>query len=151
MDLENIIEELKNILIADFGDSLKFYSDEQIIFSNVEENNIVCFDFDIDKNKKDLMIFLLPENDNVSNLSIYDDEIESDLTIYLIHRNDTKEYLFKKTIRSVKSLTKLLKNNRTLNNKVGDLQINNAEYYHAVEGNENIKGAEIGITIKYEQ
>lgn len=150
MDLENILNSLEEVIINDLNSHIEDLNTTDLTLDYIDENNVVMFELDIDKNKRSVMLFILPENSNHNRITMDDDEVVSQVSIYVICRDDTKQNLYKKVLRYTKSIFNLLKDNNTLNNAVGDIQVNDTEYYHAVEGNEFIKGSEIVINLFYE-
>jgi len=149
--IEQILEELKTLLTTDYIPILVDLNTPELLLDMPREQDVVLYVLDIDKYKTNATFFMLPENQTINELTIGDNEVEDNATIYIVCRNDKEENLTKKVLRYTAGLKKLLKEQPTLNGLVGNTKITSAEYYHAVEGNVNIKGAEISLVFSYEE
>ncbi|AFG37631.1 hypothetical protein [Spirochaeta africana] len=150
MNLETIIDKIREIILRDFEtEAATLFTDGgEPELDPVVDESIVAFDFDIDKNKRGLMLFLLPEAEQVERITIEGEESTQGVSVYIICRNDTPANLYKKVLRYSRAFRDMIRGNNTLDGIAGDSYVTNAEYFHAVEGNPAIKGAELQITVE---
>jgi len=150
MTLETIIDGLKTYLVANLPGYLEDISTVEIDLGTVVAKQIVLFDMDPDKYKNPLTIYIIPDQETFEATSIDGYSSDSSLSIYVVWRGDTRENLYRKTLRTAAALIEALRADPTLGGYAGDVRLDGMDYYQAVEGNEDLKSAELRFSLLYE-
>lgn len=150
MDLEKVLDGMKAYLVANLNTYLTQGDTVELDLGSIAAKNIILFDLDPDKYKYNLTITIVPESDEFEATTVDGYAASSTISIYMIHRGDTRENLYKKTIRTTAALIKCFLADPTLDGIVGDMLLQGMDYYQAIEGNEDLKGAELRLQVLYE-
>ncbi len=114
-----------------------------------DDSNVIIDFPDIDKMPKTFTIFLQPNWSDYENLSTSSDSSTFDVSVFLICKKDTRSNLTIKVYEKFNALYLLLRQNTTLNGEADFTQITDADFYPAVEGNQNVKAVEASVAIRY--
>lgn len=104
---------------------------------------------DIDKMPKNVMFYLQPNYADYEPLSTESDSSLFNVSVFIICKKDKQENLTEKVYGYFNALYALLRNNIGLDNTVDFVDVNNADFYPAVEGNANVKATEVGCSVRY--
>jgi len=152
MKIEEIVTAITGIITgAGFTTELTALFGGTLTVPTITAATVKAYDFDLDKNRRDLMVFILPDGDALEGITLDGThEVRSQISMFFIYRNDTREDSFKKVLRTVSCFMEILKGDPTMTGTVSDSSVQAVEYYHAVEGSEDVKGAELTLEAIYE-
>ena len=114
------------------------------------EEDSVFLDFpDVDKMKHPTCLYIQPDRSEFENLSTESDYSTFYASVFIISKRDKQENLMFKVYEYQNSLYRLLKDKTDLGNVVDFTEIDSSEFYPAIEGNLNVKGIELSVSIRY--
>ena len=110
----------------------------------------VSLDFpDTDLMARSTMLYIVPNWANYEALSTESDGSTFNLAIFILCKKDKQEALTKKIYGYFNALYSLLRTNISLDGYVDFTDVTEAEFYPAVEGNKNVQGVEVSVSIRY--
>ena len=116
---------------------------------SIDEKN-VCIDFpDTDLMPKNTMFYLVPNWANYESLSTNSDSSTLNVAVFILCKKDKQENLIRKIHGYFNALYSLLRTNISLDGEADFTDINDVDFYYAVEGNKSVQGAEISVSIRY--
>jgi hypothetical protein len=151
LQIENIIDAIQTKLQSDYNDIIDEFPSDDVRIPSITQKNVVKYVVDFDKYKSPIEIFILPENEEISYLTQENDDVAFELTVLIVVRSDSEEKLVKKIMRLSGAFKEMIRRDPYINDSVGDSQVNSVEYFHAIEGNPGLKGAEIQLQVSYEE
>ena len=112
----------------------------------------VLIDFpDVDKMAARTMIYIQPDYAEFTGLTTSSDDTSFRVSVFVLNKRDTRENLTIQNFGYYAALTKMLRSNCDLDGAVAFVEIVDVNFYPAVEGNPNVRGAELSLSIKYEK
>ena len=115
----------------------------------IDDKN-VCMDFpDTDLMPKHTMFYLVPNWANYDELSTNSDSSTLNVSVFILCKKDKQENLIRMIHGYFNALYSLLRTNISLDGEVDFTDVNNVDFYYAVEGNRSVQGAEISVSIRY--
>lgn len=113
------------------------------------ENNIAMDFPDTDLMSKNTMIYLVPNWAEYEGLSTNSDSSTLNISVFILCKKDKQENLIRKIHGYFNALYSLLRHNLSLDGQVDFTDVDDADFYYAVEGNRNVQGAEVSVSIRY--
>ena len=115
----------------------------------IDEKNVQIDFPDIDQMPKNVMFYLQPNWSEYDSLSTESDSSVFNIAVFIICKKDRQENLTKKIYGYFNALYALLRKNIGLDGYVDFCDINDAQFYPAVEGNRNVQAVEVSVSIRY--
>lgn len=138
-----ILNQMKTVLQGQLNDHLETGLEQ------IDEHN-VAIDFpDTDLMPKATMFYIVPNWADYEALSTESDNSTFNLALFILCKKDRQENLTKKIYGYFNALYSLLRTNIGLDGYVDFTDVNDAEFYPAVEGNRNVQGVEVSVSIRY--
>ncbi len=138
-----ILNQLKNVLQSQLNDHLEAGL-PQI------DGNSIAIDFpDTDLMPRSTMFYIVPNWADYEALSTESDNSTFNVALFILCKKDRQESLTMKIYGYFNALYSLLRNNIGLDGYVDFTDVNDAEFYPAVEGNRNVQGVEVSVSIRY--
>ena len=110
----------------------------------------VLIDFpDVDQMPKKNMYYLQPDYAEFSNMAVQSDLSEFKISVFILCKRDTQENLTIKSYAFFKALYELLRTDISLDGTVDLTDIVDADFFPAVEGNPNVRGVEVHVSVRY--
>ncbi len=138
-----ILNQMKTVLQGQLNDHLETGLEQ------IDEHN-VAIDFpDTDLMPKATMFYIVPNWADYESLSTESDNSTFNLALFILCKKDRQENLTKKIYGYFNALYSLLRTNIGLDGYVDFTDVNDADFYPAVEGNRNVQGVEVSVSIRY--
>ena len=115
----------------------------------IGENNVLTDFPDVDLMPRNTMLYLIPNWAEYESLSTNSDNSTLNISVFILCKKDKQENLIRKIHGYFIALYTLLRKNMSLDGEVDFTDINDVDFYYAVEGNKNVQGAEISVSIRY--
>lgn len=115
----------------------------------IDEKSVVIDFPDIDLMSKATMLYIVPNWADYEVLSTESDVSTFNLAIFILCKKDRQENLTTKVYGYFNALYSLLRTNISLDGYVDFTDVKEAEFYPAVEGNKNVQGVEVSVSIRY--
>lgn len=110
----------------------------------------VLIDFpNTDKMPKNSMIYVQPDFAEYQALATQNDQASFRVSVFVICKRDTQAELSLKYLSYFNALYELLRTNTDLDGAVDFVDIINTDFYPAIEGDFNVKGVEISVSVRY--
>ncbi len=138
-----ILEQLRVVLQSDLNDHLE----EGL--EGIQEGSVIVDFPDIDLMKFQTVLYIQPNWADYESLSTQSDSSVFNVSIFILCKRDRKEELTRKIYGYFNAVYSLLRNDIALGGMVDFTDVDNAEFYPAVEGNRNVQGVEISVSIRY--
>lgn len=138
-----IINKLKEVISRELNN----YLDNEI--EPINEKAVEIDAPDVDHMKYPTSIYIQPNYSSYENLTVRSDFAEGRYAVFILCKRDTQTNLTIKTLSYAKALYECLKRNPTLNEVSDFTMIESSDFFMRVEGNENIKGVEISVVVRY--
>ena len=120
------------------------------LISRVHNEHNVAIDFpDTDLMPKATMFYIVPNWADYEALSTESDNSTFNVALFILCKKDRQENLTRKIYGYFNALYSLLRTNIGLDGYVDFTDVNDAEFYPAVEGNRNVQGVEVSVSIRY--
>jgi len=138
-----ILNQMKTVLQSHLNDHL------EAGLAQIDEHN-VAIDFpDTDLMPKATMFYIVPNWADYEVLSTESDNSTFNVALFILCKKDRQENLTRKIYGYFNALYSLLRTNIGLDGYVDFTDVNDAEFYPAVEGNRNVQGVEVSVSIRY--
>lgn len=137
-----ILEQLQDVIQTQLNDYVEDVP-------KIEQGSVVIDFPDVDLMPKKTMIYLQPNYSTYENMSTESDSSSFIVSAFIICKRDRQENLTKKTYHYFNALYKLLRTNITLDNTIDFVDVTDADYFPAVEGNRNVQAVEVMVSIRY--
>lgn len=138
-----ILNQMKIVLQEQLNDHLETGLEQ------IDEHN-VAIDFpDTDLMPKATMFYIVPNWADYEALSTESDNSTFNVALFILCKKDRQENLTRKIYGYFNALYSLLRTNIGLDGYVDFTDVNDAEFYPAVEGNRNVQGVEVSVSIRY--
>ena len=115
----------------------------------ISERNVQIDFPDIDQMPKNIMLYIQPNWSEYEALSTESDSSTFNVAVFIICKKDKQENLTRKIYGYFNALYSLLRSNISLDESVDFTDINDADFYPAVEGNRNVQAIEASVSIRY--
>lgn len=138
-----IINQLKTVIQTQLNGHLETGLEQ------INEHNVQIEFPDVDQMPKTIMFYIQPNWADYESLSTESDYSTFNVAVFIICKKDKQENLTKKIYGYFNALYGLLRTNIGLDNHVDFCDINNADFYPAVEGNRNVQAVEVSVSIRY--
>ena len=138
-----ILEQLRVVLQSDLNDHLE----EGL--EGIQEGSVVVDFPDTDLMRFQTVLYIQPNWADYESLSTQSDSSVFNVSIFILCKRDRKEELTRKIYGYFNAVYSLLRNDISLGGMVDFTDVDNAEFYPAVEGNRNVQGVEISVSIRY--
>ena len=139
-----VLEALQTVIETELSDFLPSTK------SDPEPEYGVVIDFpDVDQMPKKNMFYLQPDYAEFSNMAVQSDLSEFKISVFILCKRDSQENLTIKSYGYFKALYELLRTDISLNGTVDLTDIVDANFYPAVEGNPNVRGVEVSVSVRY--
>jgi len=146
--MENTFNAIKEFILTSVNKRLPDYNDEEITLAEFTENSIVFGAVDLQKNNKNLVCAILPEEQSEEEGTITDFRSRNNFTVAILVRGDTYEKLVKKMCRYSEAFRDELLRNYTMNNTVADIELGTRQFfYDAGTTEKQMCAVEIELTI----
>ncbi len=110
----------------------------------------VLIDFPVtDKMPKPSMIYIQPDFAEYEPLATQNDSASFRVSVFVICKRDKQSELDLKYLGYYNALYQLLRTNTDLDGEVDFVDIADTEFYPAVEGDFNVKGVEVSVSVRY--
>ena len=104
---------------------------------------------DVDLMKDKTVIYLQPNYSSYELMSTESDSAAFTVSVFIVCKRDKSENLTKKSYHYFNALYDLLRSNLTLDGVVDFVDVVDADYYPAVEGNKSVQAIEVSVSIRY--
>jgi len=138
-----ILNQLKTVIQARLSDYL-----EDGLPAITEKNVLIEFP-EVDQMPMSTMLYLQPNWADYESLSTESDSSTFNVAVFIICKRDRQESLTRKVYGYFNALYALLRSNTSLDGHVDFSEIDNADFYPAVEGNRNVQAVEASVSIRY--
>ena len=138
-----ILNQLKIVIQTQLNSHLESGLEE------ISERNVQIDFPDIDQMPKTIMLYIQPNWSEYEALSTESDSSTFNVAVFIICKKDKQENLTRKIYGYFNALYSLLRSNISLDETVDFTDINDADFYPAVEGNRNVQAIEASVSIRY--
>lgn len=139
----SILNQLKTVIQTQLNSHL------DSTLPSIDQHNVQIDFPDTDQMPKNVMFYLQPNWSEYEALSTESDASTFNIAVFVICKKDKQENLTKKIYGYFNALYSLLRTNIGLDGYVDFCDINDAEFYPAVEGNRNVQAVETAVSIRY--
>lgn len=136
-----------NSLLSVMQSDLNTYLDSDL--DTLSSENMVIEFPDVDQMPKSTMIYIQPDYAEYEALATTNDQASFRMSVYVLCKRDKRENLTTKFFGYFNGVYSLLRTNTSLSGEVDFTDIMDVNFYPAVEGNLNVKGAEISVSCRY--
>lgn len=138
-----VMNSLLSVLQAEINDYL-----EPELEALSSENVIIEFP-DVDQMPKSTMLYIQPDYAQYDAMATTNDQATFRMSVFILCKRDNQANLTTKFFGYFNALYALLRTNTSLSGEVDFTDINSVNFYPSVEGNLNVKGAEISVSARY--
>ncbi len=138
-----ILNQMKTVLQGQLNDHLETGLEQ------IDEHNVAIEFPDTDLMPKATMFYIVPNWADYEALSTESDNSTFNVALFILCKKDRQESLTRKIYGYFNALYSLLRTNIGLDGYVDFTDVNDAEFYPAVEGNRNVQGVEVSVSIRY--
>lgn len=138
----SILNQLRTVIQTRLNDHIQG-------LPQIGERNVQVDFPDTDQMPKDVMFYIQPNWSEYEALTTESDSSTFNVAVFILCRRDRQENLTTKIYGYFNALYSLLRTNTSLDAFVDFTDINDADFYPAVEGNRNIQGVETSVSIRY--
>ena len=103
----------------------------------------------VDKMPAKNVVYLLPDYAEYENLATTNDNAEFRVSMFILSKRAAKADLVTKVYQVYNQIYDLLRKDMDLNGFVDFTEVNNAEFYPAIEMNESVQGISATVTTHY--
>lgn len=139
------LNALKNTII----NGLNAYLPEGSIFTDITSENVEIEFPIVDQMPKSVMFYLVPDYADYQGMATRSDSVEFRIKVWILVKRDSQSNLTEKYYGYQTALFQLLRTETSLGGVVDFTDINDAEFYPAVDYNPNVQGAEISVSVRY--
>ena len=118
-------------------------------FDQIGERNVIIDIPDTDQMPMKTMLYIQPNWANYESLSTESDASTFNMAVFIVCRKDKQENLTRKVYGYFNAMYSLLRSNWSLDGEVDFIEITDADFYPAVEGNRNIQAIEVSVSVRY--
>lgn len=144
-----VLEALRHVIVDEISNYLDDSGEDGDSLPRIDEKNVVIDFPDIDQMPKSVMFYIQPNYSQYENLSTVSDSSAFTISVFVICKKDKQENLTKKMYNYFNAFYKLMRTDISLSGAVDFVDITDADYYPAVEGNKNVKAIEASINVRY--
>lgn len=139
------LEALRTTII----NGLNAYLPSGSLFAAISADNVEIAFPVTEQMKENVMFYLFPDYADYQSLATTSDSVEFRIKVFLLVKRDTHSNLTEKYFGYQTALFELLRTETSLGGVVDFTDINDTEFYPAVDYNPNIQGAEISVSVRY--
>ncbi|MBQ7644252.1 MAG: hypothetical protein IJS84_04420 [Spirochaetales bacterium] len=118
-------------------------------FDSIGERNVAVDFPDLDLMPMKTMLYIQPNWANYESLSTESDASTFNMAVFIVCRKDKQENLTRKVYGYFNAMYSLLRSNWSMDGEVDFIEITDADFYPAVEGNRNIQAIEVSVSVRY--
>ena len=136
-----------NSLLSEMQSNLNSYLDSEL--EPLSSESMMIEFPDVDQMPKSTMIYIQPDYAEYEALATTNDQASFRMSVFVLCKRDKRENLTTKFFGYFNGVYALLRSNISLSGAVDFTDIVDVNFYPAVEGNLNVKGAEISVSCRY--
>lgn len=140
-----VLNALESLIVS----NLNNYLPSGDLFDDITADNVSVEFPVVDQMKKSVMFYLVPDFADYQSMATTNDSVEFRVKIFVLVKRDSQENLTVKYFGYQTALYQLLRNETGLGGVADFTDVNDAEFYPAVDFNPNVQGAEISVSVRY--